>query len=197
MRVQRNLIFITCITVASLKTGVLATTSDIEDCNTPIHLQNTDCCTSKKDELFTNFLFDQECTGMLFRSEVSSYEKLEDSLECFFQCLFTKVDMVNERNKVIFEDILANITKELKPDFKDLSINRITQCIENDYIIKESSRCKSGALQLFLCVHREKILNCPEELWKNSDECNKYKSVLEKCKNKTPLFQLLQFDKSF
>lgn len=28
----------------------------------------------------------------------------------------------------------------------------------SDYVVKESSKCKSGSLQLFLCVHREKIM---------------------------------------
>ncbi|KAE8573676.1 uncharacterized protein [Halyomorpha halys] len=190
-----NFIYTICFVITfSVKARVLAAPTETEDCSVPIHLKNTDCCTSSSSVSLTNPVVNQECVKILSEAKASSYEEFESAVECFLECLFKTIHLLNGENKVIYEEILTNITQELKPDFANLEINKIKHCVEEDYTRKKSSQCKSGSLQFFLCVLREKILNCPPEVWKNSDECNKYKSVLENCPKRTPLFQIFDLE---
>nr|WVD93581.1 odorant binding protein 4 [Graphosoma rubrolineatum] len=194
METQGNLIYTICVAIFILKTRVLAAPTETEDCNIPINIQNTDCCIIRNNESIKEPVIDQECVKILIDSKVSSYEESENALECFFECLLKKTDMLNEENKVAYDQILANVSKNLQPDLDISPDIKIRQCMEKDYVIKESSECKSGSLQLFLCAHRETILHCPADDWINSEECNKYKSALENCPKRTPIFQLLELE---
>nr|BDE77047.1 odorant-binding protein [Plautia stali] len=190
MGIKRYLIFAICIALTSLKIGVIAAPTKTQDCSKPIHLEETDCCRLKSAGSFQEPNLNQECVNALVDTKVSTYDDLEDALECFFECLFSTVDYLTEDKKIDYEKLQADIENEFKEDSSNFPVDKIKQCVENDYVIKESSKCQSGSLQFFLCGHREQMLNCPAHDWKNTTECNEYKLALENCPEKTPIFQL-------
>nr|BCX55345.1 odorant-binding protein 9 [Plautia stali] len=104
-------------------------------------------------------------------------------MECVGECFFNASGLLTPDLKLSMEKINSK-DDMIDPDPKWKSIDEaaVKTCFDKSVAEgKGSVNCKSGSFQFLRCVLRERFLNCPKEVWTESNECKTYRGVVEKC----------------
>nr|AHB59663.1 odorant-binding protein 6 [Sogatella furcifera] len=105
---------------------------------------------------------------------------------CAHECLFNKTGLL-ENGKLNVEALKKKLEGELGDDevWKNLLQSIVDKCMESKDP-PSNDMCTSGSHELARCVLRDMFMNCPQEKWKESDDCSNMKMKLEKCPELVP-----------
>ncbi|KAJ9582486.1 hypothetical protein L9F63_003179 [Diploptera punctata] len=109
----------------------------------------------------------------------------KERMACDMECAFGKINAIKDGavDQQAFEEYVVNRFKDNPEDpWKDVATNAVKTCGSADAVtIDQEQKCKSGAGETMMCMHRQMFKNCPESNWQNTDECNACRESEDKC----------------
>ncbi|KAE8573867.1 uncharacterized protein [Halyomorpha halys] len=130
-------------------------------------------------------------------SAVLTEKSVRERRSCVEECVYRSAGFINKEDSVLQREAIEKqlqsisgdswknaISESLNACFKEAE--EIEDSLSASSSVEEESSCSSIPERLTFCLSRQLFLNCPEDTWKNSQECQVVKNRMEECKQLLP-----------
>nr|AIU64823.1 putative odorant-binding protein 6 [Euschistus heros] len=130
-------------------------------------------------------------------SAVLTEKSIRERRSCVEECVYRSAGFINKDDNVLQREAIEKqlqsvagkswgkaITASLDACFKEAEELEDSDSASSS--VEEESSCSSIPERLTFCLSRNLFLNCPEDVWKNTQECQIVKNRMEECKQLLP-----------
>ncbi|XP_063239735.1 uncharacterized protein LOC134540760 [Bacillus rossius redtenbacheri] len=116
----------------------------------------------------------------------------KERIRCIIQEKLQNASLLTEDRKLNQGALVSRIV-ELMPNATAWTHDKIQEIVSSciasaeEKMVGEVTNCSSGASAWVMCLNRKMLVECPDEYWEHSDQCNSLKGYVIACPDGPPL----------